>query len=760
MHWSFDPVGGAPFTLLVGVVLVLLVWLVPPSRGRLTRRQRGALVALRLAFLALVLLTMVRPSLQYTRVEKLRATLVLLLDSSRSMQVEDSLGDASRWRSVVDMLGESREALEKLSENWDVAAWRFDTGLTPVAFENGTLVLPETPDGDQTGIGAALSELTDRVSDNRLLGVVLVSDGAQRATAPRDLAPQLAARRLAADGAPLYGVAVGSPASGGGSDLAIEDLSVSDTLFAQAPAEVTARLRIDGYSNRAVSVQLLWEDDAGELKPVDAQRIETDDRRGGYPIRLRYTPTRPGEQKIVVRVEPLEGEQVTGNNEAGTFVTVREGGVRVLYLAGATRRGGFPGVEQRFVRAALDGSPDIAVQRRMFNYSRPPQRLEEELRPGAFEVFVLDNLDKEALELSAWRALADRVREGAGLIMVGGYHSFGAGGHASTPMADLLPIGIGPLERQNFGEPLQKDLHVAGPLKLRPTRPFGLASPVTKLAEKPADSSAGAWGELPPLLGANRLERSRLKPNAQVLLETDDAAASPILVDGQPGAGRVLALAGDSTWRWVLGGFEDAHRRFWRQVVLWLAKKDDREQRPVWIELASRRVPRGGRLEFETGAAEAEPGAPPLEIEVTVEGPDGQSQSAPVGPRGDRFAGVVRDTGLAGDYRVRAVAKRGDDVVGETEARFLTPASDLELDRPAADPALLAQLAQMTAPAGGRLLAAEELPALLAELAQREPELEEEVVARITLWDNWPVLLAMVTLLGVEWWLRKRWGLA
>ena len=73
--------------------------------------------------------------------------------------------------------------------------------------------------------------------------------------------------------------------------------------------------------------------------------------------------------------------------------------------------------------------------------------------------------------------------------------------------------------------------------------------------------------------------------------------------------------------------------------------------------------------------------------------------------------------------------------------------------------ALMAQLAEMTKPAGGAALAAEELPDLLKRLAEKPPELKEEVVAKVTYWDTWPFFLMFVGLLGTEWFLRKRWGL-
>ena len=61
--------------------------------------------------------------------------------------------------------------------------------------------------------------------------------------------------------------------------------------------------------------------------------------------------------------------------------------------------------------------------------------------------------------------------------------------------------------------------------------------------------------------------------------------------------------------------------------------------------------------------------------------------------------------------------------------------------------------------AGGKALAPEELPALVKQFADAPPKLEQEIVAKVTYWDKWPFFLVFVALLGVEWYLRKRWGL-
>ena len=193
---------------------------------------------------------------------------------------------------------------------------------------------------------------------------------------------------------------------------------------------------------------------------------------------------------------------------------------------------------------------------------------------GKYDVYILGDVDSSAFRPDELATLAQSVREGAGLLMLGGFHSFGPGGYYATPLADLLPIEMTSLERQNYGEPIRTDLHLAGPLTMLPNARSAAHHFVTELA--PGEANLATWGKLPPLEGANNLARDKLKRAAQVLAETSDG--KPLLISQEAG-GRVMAFAADSTWRWWMGGFEAQHKRFWRQAILWLAHKDQADRR-------------------------------------------------------------------------------------------------------------------------------------------------------------------------------------
>lgn len=752
---SFEPVGGYWLVAAVALALAPLLAL-RPGRDKQSRGRRLALTGLRLVTLLILLALMLRPALETRIKRKLPGTLVILPDTSRSMQVADSVLNQPRYSAMKDALNAAAPQLAELAETWDVHGYGFARDIEPLEFKDGKFEYAPEPIGGQTAIGAALDDVLAREAQQRLVAVVLLSDGAQRAFAPRDAPPQTAVRRLAADGIPLYTIAFGQPSLGQQSDLRLSDLITSDAVFADTPTTVEGVVTAVGYANKKFKVQLRWETADGKMAAVDAKTIEVEPRRHRYPVRLTHTPRKPGEYKVTLQIESPPGELVTTNNVQSTFVTVLKGGVNVLYLAGAPRVGGAPGIEPRFIRSALAAHPDLHVEYEAINYK---QQLDyrERLRAEKYDVYLIGDVDAAGLTARTWTEMAAGVERGAGFAMLGGFHSFGPGGFVGTAIDKVLPIQMGRAERQNFGEPPAADLHVPGPLRMIPIERGGQVHPIMQI--NPSDNMA-LWRSLPPLDGANRFDRLRLKPTAQVAAEGDDASRSPLLVLSAWGDGRTAALAVDSTWHWQMEGFGEVHRRFWRQFVLWLAKKDETAGERVWVRLDQRRYQQGGRVDFTLGADD--PQGDPLEsasFEVQIEKPDQTVETVRPARRDKASTGSFADTSLPGDYRITVAARNGGETLGTTTARFSVSDQDVELDQPAAEPTLLASLANLTADAGGAGLAPEELPDLLERLKEKAQEFDEEIVETITLWDRWPALIAFVGLMSSEWYLRKRWGL-
>ena len=120
----------------------------------------------------------------------------------------------------------------------------------------------------------------------------------------------------------------------------------------------------------------------------------------------------------------------------------------------------------------------------------------------------------------------------------------------------------------------------------------GLRHPITQLRFDRRDNLA-RWAGLPQLEGVNLV--AGVKPGATVLLEHPTLRAGdrpmPVLVVGEHGKGRTLALLTDSAWRWgFLASGRDgddgrAYTRFMENAVRWLFKDPDLEKQVglLWL---------------------------------------------------------------------------------------------------------------------------------------------------------------------------------
>ena len=120
-------------------------------------------------------------------------------------------------------------------------------------------------------------------------------------------------------------------------------------------------------------------------------------------------------------------------------------------------------------------------------------------------------------------------------------------------------------------------------------------------------------------------------------------------------------------------------------------------------------------------------------------------------------AGDFQNTMTPGDYWATVSAADTDGSLNFATTRFLVSARDPELDNPVAVPALMRELAHVSA---GDFLTSDDMLERLRQWADDGlPSLEVKRSERITLWDNWISLLLFVILLSVEWLCRKKRGL-
>ncbi|RMG34501.1 MAG: VWA domain-containing protein [Planctomycetota bacterium] len=739
-----------PWPVLVLLFLAaaaLIVWDYRSSL-RASRLQRVG-TALRLAALLLLLFAGFRPAVQVSEIDTRKGLIVVLGDASRSMSVQDAAPDTSRRDTLRKLAERLLERLtdDALAERLTVRLADFDSEYRPVDDFSAQ------PEGDETAIGYALEQLLERHQSDRLKSVVLLSDGAQRALSEHDVDPLQVAQRYADQQIPIHTVTIGAAGSTSGAvDVAVEQLELPEFAFARTVVPVRAQVRVQGQANEPIRLRLLVEPTpaaaAGApapLQPAVAHpgtrpTVVLQPQQSGELLRaeLSFVPTRPGEIKIAVVAEPLKDELRKTNNRREALVSVEKGGVRVAYIDRLRP-------ELKAVRL-LTASRNIQLDTFLVRTGTLGTTVaidEAIFAPDTYDVYIIGDVPRDRLPAPQLERLKTRLeRHGAGLIVLGGPFGILSSSLAGHPLEDVLPVSV------VSARPITR------PLQMIPTEQ-GHRHFVMRLVADSAAENLRRWKTLPPLAGANHLQRKN--EFAQVLAQSEDGV--PLLFAQQAGAARILAFAADTTYLWMQHGYHAETLRFWQQVVLWLAHKETDEEQPLWLTVEPRVIRQGQSVRIRAGARDAS-GRPltDADFQLVVQGPDGSHQKlAPTQNNGTASA-TFRATKTPGDYWVHLQAQRQGQPLGlGLSKRFLVSAYDLEMDDPAADPDLMEALASQT---GGMTTVPEDLDDFLDQWREAGFGIGEERITRKTnLWDSPWWLAALCALVSLEWFFRKRRGL-
>jgi uncharacterized membrane protein len=699
----------------------------------LARERRLALGALRTATGVVALLLAVQPTCTHERLDTEGGRLAIVLDVSRSTIIADDGGATRRERERALARTLAAEHLESAP---DVLAFGARTAPTTLdAIAEGRVRLE-----DDSRIGDALTA----AATSDVGAILLVSDGADRAGGALEAA--------VATGARVHTLALGSPDAP--RDDAIAHLAADRVGFLRRTAHVRVTVRSLGEGGER-TVRL----SQGE-RVLREERVTLEDG-GEQEVDLTFVPTELGRALYHVSIPTLDGDVVPANNDRAFLVRVVRDDLRVLLVAGQ------PSWDQRFLRAFLERDPTtdlisffILRQTADMTMADPdelaliPFPVDELFSEhlGSFDLVLFQNFDYGPYEMAIYLPrIRDYVERGGSFAMIGGPLSFSAAGYAETPIAEILPVEVLP-EGTPEAEAITTD-------RFRPVVAEGAEHhPLVTLLPEPA-ANAEAWAALSPMIGLN-VVRSVVH-DGQLLLQHPSAHAPsgaplPVLVSGNAGRGRVLALMSDTSWRWGMTsggetGDASAYERFWDRAVRWLARDPaleparvttDRESygpegpMRVTASLADRRyVPIAG--EAITLAVRAESGTPVASVEARTDA------------RGELTADLVAPNDPGG--YVLSASRRGE-TTPLAEEPFVVEAGGAELADPRADHALLAEIARAT---GGEASTSDH-PPTLASLDTRRVRSRGVETSRP--FAHWGVFVLAVTLFGAEWALRRRWG--
>ncbi|MFO7897919.1 MAG: glutamine amidotransferase [Planctomycetota bacterium] len=741
-------------------------------RGTRGATSRGSALLLALRFLALAVLVVLylEPTLKLVKSGVERSRLLVLVDTSGSMKVNDMLAGSTRLGYVQSRLGGEDGVLARLAEDFDLELYAFATGLEPVSAEE----LPAlSPGGRGTAFVPTVGKVCAR-ADQDTVGALVLTDGIDNS----GLGEEARIERIVQSRLPVFAVGTGTRL---GEEEEFRNIAVANVVYkrrmaAENQAEVTVHVRADGLAGRRVPVIFRF-----DKKELARAHIELDAYPGTQAVELTFTPTEMGTHNCSVEIPPESDEDITDDNQFEFDVEVTEPGIKLLLVEGVMSP------EHRWLLRTFQMDPNVEllslvqIRKGEFTARGEIDGVDTKFFPrdyktlSKFDVVMLRDIDVTVFDASQLANVEKFVESGGGLLMMGGYSALGPGGYTGTPLEETLPVALGGRDVGQIKDPFSPLLTPDGanhPIFSGVTEFFG-----TTVDAKPAK-------HLPPLQGCTRVGRAR--PGTTVLMvhpkkRGPDGARLIVAAVRLYGRGRSMVFTGDTTWRWDFElrglGRNTPYVKFWGQAVRWLADHEVKEVegKPGVTAYTDRKRYNPGSSVRIVAQVRGPQGQATNQADVVanINAPDGSASSVQLaylpGTSGRYRVDYRPPGGVPGEYKMVVSATDAEDrPLGSQELAFKIEKPNQEFEQLDLDEPFLSEIAEQT---GGLYRDALELDELVDRLQSKERE--KRTVSTVNVWDDDSIrpfgkdgpglspylllaFLAFTALVTAEWVVRRR----
>jgi uncharacterized membrane protein len=757
--WQLISLSPFPAWMLCGLALLVLgtaFLALRALRQESSRAKRALIGGLRLGSALVLFALFLEPGVRLMQTSRAKNRVAILLDRSASMSLAANQDGPTRFDRGRALLQSAAPFLDELSKNFLVELFTFGEALEPLgALDTLDTLKPEAEASDLLGALEQAARGKGASGTRKLSGAIVITDGADNRRLDEVLDARTR-RAIEALDAPITTVLVGETPD---RDVSVDRVAVDDFAFVRNSLTLTAHLRAPGFAGRKIPVLLRV--DGRPLATQIASVPMGEDSDAPITVDFTFAPDRTGHFAYTVEVPLQDGEAIATNNELSFPLKVIRDRVRALHVSGR------PTWDMRFLRGLLQEDPNIDlvssyILRDLTNDPRVVSDSELSLIPfpmkeifhdqiHTFDVIFIQNFSHEerAYSMSHYLdSIVDYVQAGGALVMLGGENSFGEGRYENTPLQAILPVV--PMGRSPMLEPFQARL-----------TPQGRHHPVMRVAAT-EEASHAVWQALPPMHGAHV---TRAKPGTQVLLEhpfaknAEAGQSVPLLVLGQAGEGRVMALLSDASWQWAFSAdeaFTNArlYERFWAKAIRWLIR--DPELTPVKLTLDKSALRPGEALAFQVEARRSDY-TPARDAEIDVEIRDARDETLVekrrVAAGNDGIARIEVALAQPGPYEIQVQGFEAGTPLGEDRSAFAVHPTGPEHADTHVRPKLLQEMATVSK---GRF---DDNPESLTRPPLTDPEVIEVGHRRDEpLGHQGIFLLVLAGLLGTEWLLRRRWG--
>jgi hypothetical protein len=660
----------------------------------------------------------------------------------RSKRVEAMLTGGPK--SLLEQLSE-KHAVEVLSIGSGEAATLWSTARAEGDLpERAPRSLALDPQARTTNLSDGLRARIGESREERV-AAVLISDGQHNdGSSPLGTAKMFGNRQV-----PIYTVSVGSTALP--EDLAILKIKAPNSAFFKDRVRGEIVLKDDMPPGRPFTArieakgQVLWE------KKLSTEQSHLRTVPFDFPIRELVDKVLSQKESglemfnvplaLHASVSAVDGEKEKSNNEADFDLHAIMHRRKVLLLDGRPRW------EIRYLRNLFDRDEQWEVNALLADRGQDQNAWPRGQGPGkfpadreslfAYDMIVFGEVPRQFLKMEELEWIRDFVgKRGGGILVIDGRRGH-VSNFADTPLGPLFPVDW----KADSGRPARLQLSERG---------ARLA--MLSLAPDP-EKNAETWSSLP---APHWIAPARALPGSEVLLEAAVGERKiPALVYRRFGAGKVLYAGFDESWRWRYEVADLHHQRYWNQVVREVMEQPFAVKSPR-VSLDAGQAVYGNGESATVRARLSDAAGKPVErsdAEAWLYR-DGRKVAALKLVPDENGGGVFRGATAPlspGQYEVRIHGEGLPELDQKVKTEFVVrPPEAGELAVLNANEDLLRQIADQSGGEFFREEEASELPSRLEPLS-REKVFESDTA----LWQSWWWFAPLVSLLTLEWILRK-----
>ena len=680
--------------------------------------EKRSLISLRLLSILVLLVICLRPRIEFTEEKTQKDRLYFLYDRSQSMTIKDMPGRKNRQDFMDSMVYKEKQELSKLKEKFDLKEYSFAVDLEKNS--------QEVSADNSTSLGSALYKTALDSRIRKVKGIILFSDGINTGgTSINRAVSELKRRNI-----PVHTIVMGQyKYQGNIADGVIAEIDCPQSVKRGKKLKVNIHGIARGLNNFPVKLVVSIDDKV--VKEVDIVP-DSEEKHLFENMELDVEDFEAGYRKLTAKLITGDREISPANNTLDTYFQIKEGGLKVLMIATS------PSPDYKFLKRVVSTMDDISVTAPSPFASRTETGKEElkKLKVEDYDVILLLNPDLELLPVEfIQKCDAFMKSRKQGLLITG--ELFLQSLFKKNLLKDYLPFEVSPAAFERQSDKLQ-------------VTPSGESHFITQFFTD----------EQRPKLAAVSGRVSTLKPTlgAKVLMEQNK---QPIFVVDQAKRCRVAWLNTDGLWQWITDPtYKQNYQQLWKRTIYHLAHREADLSANLAIYTGKTRYKSNEKITVNADLID-EKGSPVQNANITLSSQAENENAEVIKSAFDFKRGLYTQELMlqnGGLYTLKAESIHNDEKLESNELKLFVQEPRIEFERILADKQLMNKVAEVTK---GENITPIEFNSFLKELQKgSKVRSVRTVTAKKDAWDNIFTYLLAALFLSLEWFKRRKIGLA